>query len=126
MSKKDKASIETLEQPIEFSEHLPEIIVKFEDLLMVKLANGTIRIEKQLGGISDSTYSTLAVGNQKNWQLLDSNMSEIDTGKQHGNRPFYFEGALPSGNYTLMTGRDVKIYNKHRIPGRGYKLQFRI
>lgn len=142
MSRKSKDS-EVLE-PIESAqpEQPPEevvLVLKFEDLTVTqkKVFQQTdsgcsigyvTAIDKKEGGISDHTYINFAAGIQKNWLLLNDASTEIDTGSQHGNRPFHWEGNLVSGLYTLVTGPkvDYEKPKKYRVPGRGYRVQFRI
>ena len=102
------------------------LILNFEDVTIYKQSNGLVTIDKIRSGISDSTYARVAVGPQKTWQLFNENGIEIETGAQKGNRPFHYSGMLNPGLYVLTTGPAVKNYSKHRIPGRGYKIVFRI
>ena len=103
------------------------LIFRFEDFSITRIGNDYL-IEKTSGGISDSTYSTSAVGRQKNWALYSSDDVFIDTGNQHGNRKFQWHGSLPSGLYTLETGIPPKITGlaKHRTPGRSFRITFRV
>jgi hypothetical protein len=114
-------------------ESLEEItLFRFEDLVIKQRKNSsedtityTTIIDKTFGGISDSTYAITAMGAQKNWCLYNESNILIDTGAQHGNRTYHWEGILGNGLYTLTTGT-VKDTSKHRVPGRGYKVIFRI
>lgn len=105
-----------------------EVLFQIEDLLIQRV-NGPdvseISITKEMGGISESTYANGASGSQKNWNLTNQTGDIIDVGDQHGNRPFRWIGQLKPGLYTLVTGMSFN-YSKRRIPGRGYKVQFRI
>jgi len=121
MTKKPKE--ETLS---EITESSTVLMLRFEDLTITKDQNDFVIINKVKGGISDSAYAMTAVGVQKNWQLLDEAQTEIESGSQHGNRPFHFEGNLLPGLYTIRTGMPVKDFSKHRIPGRGYSITFRL
>ncbi len=103
-----------------------QVILKFEDLVISKTNSGTIVIDKKLGGISDHTYRMFASGGQKDWILYKENEPYFDTGSQHGNRSFHWEGILEPGLYTLSTGPLVKDFSKHRVPGRGYQITFRV
>ena len=102
------------------------LILNFEDVTIYKQSNGLVTIDKIRSGISDSTYARVAVGPQKTWQLFNENGVEVETGSQKGNRSFHYSGMLSPGLYVLTTGPSVKDYSKHRIPGRGYKIIFRI
>ena len=102
------------------------LILNFEDVTIYKQSNGLVTIDKIRSGISDSTYARVAVGPQKTWQLFNENGVEVETGSQKGNRSFHYSGMLSPGLYVLTTGPSVKDYSKHRIPGRGYKIVFRI
>ena len=112
-----------------YYESAPESELLFEhDDLVIKRVNGDsveIAITKEMGGISDSTYSTAATGSQKNWTLSDQFGNNIDVGEQHGNRPFRWIGPLQPGLYTLVTGVSFN-YSKRRIAGRGYRIKFKI
>jgi hypothetical protein len=105
---------------------LPYIIVRFEDMSVTKKPDGRIIIDKPTGGISDSSYAMTAVGNQKNWALVREDGFVIETGNQHGNRGFHWEGNLVPGFYSLLTGLPQKNFTKHRVAGRGYKIQFMV
>ena len=102
------------------------LILNFEDVTIYKQSNGLVTIDKIRSGISDSTYARVAVGPQKTWQLFNENGVEVETGSQKGNRSFHYSGMLSPGLYVLTTGPSVKDYSKHRIPGRGYKIAFRV
>jgi hypothetical protein len=102
------------------------LLFQFEDITIVRNTDNTITISKLLTGISDSCYARSAVGSQKNWSLYNEFNVLIDTGNQHGNRPFVWQGTLEPGLYTLETGIPSKNYTKHRIPGRNYQVTFRI
>ena len=120
-----------LEEEKENIQGMPEqletiLILSFEDVTITKQSNGLITIDKIRSGISDSTFARVAVGPQKTWQLFNENGVEVETGSQKGNRPFHYSGMLSPGLYVLTTGPAVKNYSKHRIPGRGYKIVFRI
>lgn len=120
-----------LEEEKENIQGMPEqletiLILSFEDVTISKQSNGLITIDKIRSGISDSTFARVAVGPQKTWQLFNENGVEVETGSQKGNRPFHYSGMLSPGLYVLTTGPGVKDYSKHRIPGRGYKIVFRI
>ena len=120
-----------LEEEKEGSQEIPEqlenvLILSFEDVTIYNKSNGVVTIDKIRSGISDSTYARVAVGPQKTWQLFNENGVEVETGSQKGNRSFHYSGMLSPGLYVLTTGPSVKDYSKHRIPGRGYKIVFRI
>lgn len=102
----------------------PKLLFKFEDFSITVL-NDTYTISKEYGGISDSCYARVAVGREKNWTLLNEKGQIIDMETIHGNRPFFWQGRLSPGTYTLKTGRgsDVSI---HRIPGRHFNLVFSV
>jgi hypothetical protein len=103
-----------------------DTLVQFEDLHIVRTREtGEICIDKKSGGIADSTYSLGAVGSQKNWALYTEGGVLIDTGSQHGNRVFHWQGVLEPGTYTLTTGPS-HVYTKRRVAGRGYKIMFRV
>ena len=121
--RKEESELELATEDLKISDIA--ILLRFEDLTIMKRENITF-IDKLRSGISDSTYARVAVGPQKFWQLFNDADVEIPTGSQKGNRPFHFEGELLPGLYTLTTGPAVKDYSKHRIPGRGYKVVFRI
>jgi hypothetical protein len=98
-----------------------------EDLTIQKLEDGTIRIVKLAGGISDSSMTQRAVGKQKLWQLLDAGGNDMLEGmdQRNGNRPLEWVGVVPAGIYTLCTGPAIKtVWSPRRIPGRGYSVQF--
>jgi hypothetical protein len=101
-------------------------LYQHEDLTIQKLENGTIRIVKLAGGISDSSMVQRAVGKQKLWQLLDAGGNDTMEGVEarNGNRPLEWSGVVPAGAYTLCTGPAVKDWSPRRIPGRGYSVQF--
>lgn len=103
-----------------------QILLKFEDLTVSRTPSNTIKISKTLGGISDHTYRMFASGGQKYWYLYKDGQPALDTGNQNGNRAFLWEGNLDPGLYTLGTGPTVKDISKHRIPGRGYQIMFRV
>ncbi len=126
----------TTDQPV--SEELI-LLIKFEDLTISQRrvvhqegSEGSISyitvIDKKTGGISDHTYNMFASGEQKNWYLYRENEPVLDTGSQRGNRPFLWEGILSPGLYTLGTGPapNYSKARKYHVPGRGYKVQFRI
>lgn len=102
----------------------PKLLFRFEDFSITVL-NDTYTISKEYGGISDSCYARVAVGREKNWTLLNEKGQIIDMETIHGNRPFFWQGRLSPGTYTLKTGRgsDVSI---HRIPGRHFNLVFSV
>lgn len=104
-----------------------QLILKFDDLSVSK-SGGVVTISKMRSGISDSTYSNVAVGATKNWQLFNEVGSEIPTGNIHGNRPFFWRGELTPGLYTLTTGpgysKSAESKVRSRIPGRGYSVTF--
>ena len=112
-----------------YFEALPEseLLLEHDDLVIKRMNGDTVEIAitKEMGGISDSTYSTAAAGSQKNWVLSDQFGNVIDTGEQHGNRAFRWVGPLPPGLYTLVTGVSFN-YTKRRIAGRGYRIKFKI
>lgn len=128
MSRKrmEDESQEGIELVQEQSQVTEQVILKFEDLTVSRTESGTIKISKLLGGISDHTYRMFAAGGQKDWILYKENEPYLDTGSQHGNRSFTWEGLLDSGLYTLSTGPLVKDFSKHRVPGRGYQISFRV
>ena len=102
----------------------PKLLFKFEDFSITVL-NDTYTISKEYGGISDSCYARVAVGREKNWTLLNEKGQIIDMETIHGNRPFFWQGRLSPGTYTLKTGRgsDTSI---HRIPGRHFNVVFSV
>ena len=102
----------------------PKLLFKFEDFSITVL-NDTYTISKEYGGISDSCYARVAVGREKNWTLLNEKGQIIDMETIHGNRPFFWQGRLSPGTYTLKTGRgsDTSI---HRIPGRHFNIVFSV
>ena len=102
----------------------PKLLFKFEDFSITVL-NDTYTISKEYGGISDSCYARVAVGREKNWTLLNEKGQIIDMKPIHGNRPFFWQGRLSPGTYTLKTGRgsDTSI---HRIPGRHFNVVFSV
>ena len=59
------------------------------------------------------------------WQVLNEKGQIIDMKPIHGNRPFFWQGRLSPGTYTLKTGRgsDTSI---HRIPGRHFNVVFSV
>ena len=103
-----------------------DTVLQHEDLTVQKLEDGTVRIVKQSGGISDSSMTQRAVGKQKTWQLLDQSGQDYLEGmeKRNGNRPIEWSGILPTGLYALVTGPEVKDWSPRRIPGRGYSMKF--
>ena len=120
-----------LEEEKENTQGIPDqlettLILSFEDVTIYKQSNGLVTIDKIRSGISDSTFARVAVGHQKFWQLFNESGVEVETGSQKGNRPFHYSGMLSPGLYVLTTGPGVKDYSKHRIPGRGYKIAFRV
>jgi len=123
--KEEKEDIQALQEPLP-DELETILILNFEDVTIYKMSNGLVTIDKIRSGISDSTYARVAVGPQKTWQLFNENGIEVETGSQKGNRPFHYSGMLSPGLYVLTTGPGVKDYSKHRIPGRGYKIAFRV
>jgi hypothetical protein len=102
----------------------PKLLFKFEDF-SISVLNNTYTISKEYGGISDSCYARVAVGREKNWTLLNEKGQIIDMKPIHGNRPFFWQGRLSPGTYTLKTGRgsDTSI---HRIPGRHFNVVFSV
>ena len=102
----------------------PKLLFKFEDF-SISVLNNTCTISKEYGGISDSCYARVAVGREKNWTLLNEKGQIIDMETIHGNRPFFWQGRLSPGTYTLKTGRgsDTSI---HRIPGRHFNVVFSV
>ena len=102
----------------------PKLLFKFEDFSITVL-NDTYTISKEYGGIGDSCYARVAVGREKNWTLLNEKGQIIDMETIHGNRPFFWQGRLSPGTYTLKTGRgsDTSI---HRIPGRHFNIVFSV
>jgi hypothetical protein len=102
----------------------PKLLFKFEDF-SISVLNNTYTISKEYGGISDSCYARVAVGREKNWTLLNEKGQIIDMKPIHGNRPFFWQGRLSPGTYTLKTGRgsDTSI---HRIPGRHFNIVFSV
>jgi len=115
-----------------------QTLFKFEDLTISKRRiyqrdgnmsslSYNIIIQKDSGGISDSTYNLGATGATKNWQLFGEDGNEISLGvpAPHGNRAILWEGTLNNGLYTLTTGPSHNV-SKHRIAGRGYKIMFRV
>ena len=102
----------------------PKLLFRFEDFSITVL-NGIYTISKEYGGISDSCYARVAVGREKNWTLLNEKGQIIDMETIHGNRPFFWQGRLSPGTYTLKTGRgsDTSI---HRIPGRHFNVVFSV
>ncbi|MFA5764605.1 MAG: hypothetical protein WC929_00465 [Bacilli bacterium] len=102
----------------------PKLLFRFEDFSITVL-NDTYTISKEYGGISDSCYARVAVGREKNWTLLNEKGQIIDMETIHGNRPFFWQGRLSPGTYTLKTGRgsDTSI---HRIPGRHFNIVFSV
>ncbi len=102
----------------------PKLLFKFEDF-SISVLNNTYTISKEYGGISDSCYARVAVGREKNWTLLNEKGQIIDMETIHGNRPFFWQGRLSPGTYTLKTGRgsDTSI---HRIPGRHFNIVFSV
>lgn len=103
-----------------------QLIFRFEDLTIAKTSENIIVINKLLGGISDSTYAMTAIGSQKLWCLYNEGNTLVDTRSQKGNRSFSWSGTLEPGLYTLTTGPSTKEFSKHRVPGRGYSVTFRI
>jgi len=134
-SRKEEEPVSTIqEQPADTL----QTIFKFEDLTISKRRifqqdgssvslSYNIIIQKESGGISDSTYNLGAAGATKNWQLFAEDGSEISLGipAPHGNRALLWEGTLNNGLYTLTTGPSHNV-TKHRIAGRGYKIVFRV
>jgi hypothetical protein len=102
----------------------PKLLFKFEDF-SISVLNNIYTISKEYGGISDSCYARVAVGREKNWTLLNEKGQIIDMKPIHGNRPFFWQGRLSPGTYTLKTGRgsDTSI---HRIPGRHFNVVFSV
>jgi hypothetical protein len=134
MSKKDKEVKIEPEQPA----NTLQTLFKFEDLTISKRGiyqqegsmascSYNIVIQKESGGISDSTYNLGASGVTKNWQLFSEDGCEIVLGEPapHGNRALLWEGPLNNGLYILTTGPSHN-YSKRRIAGRGYKITFRV
>ena len=125
-SELNTTGIETSEMPSELVQPA-QLILKFDDLSVSK-SGGVVTISKMRSGISDSTYSNVAVGATKNWQLFNEVGSEIPTGNIHGNRPFFWRGELTPGLYTLTTGpgysKSAESKVRSRIPGRGYSVTF--
>lgn len=102
----------------------PKLLFRFEDF-SISVLNNIYTISKEYGGISDSCYARVAVGREKNWTLLNEKGQIIDMKPIHGNRPFFWQGRLSPGTYTLKTGRgsDTSI---HRIPGRHFNVVFSV
>jgi hypothetical protein len=121
MSRKSKVEEEQIPTQLD-----SQVVFKFEDLTVSKTSENILVINKALGGISDSTYSMTAVGSQKLWCLYNEGNSLVETGSQKGNRSFAWSGTLSPGIYTLTTGPSTKEFTKHRVPGRGYSVTFRI
>ena len=106
----------------------PVLLFEFEDVIIFRHpTNNLVTIDKVRGGISDSTFARVAVGPQKFWRLTNTGTgSQVNVSEQKGNRSFHFVGVLEPGLYDLTVGPEVRDYSKHRIPGRGYKITFRI
>jgi len=119
------------------ADNTPTILFAFEDFTIFRKPKVTHEgnevssewitiIDKRSGGISDSCYSRVATGQDKNWNLLNQNGRLIDTGSIHGNKPFHWEGLLePNNVYMLMTGKSNNT-SIHRIPGRSFKIVFAV
>lgn len=126
MTRKNKLDETGIEETIhEVVPSAEEILLKFEDLTITRSESG-IKIVKTLGGISDHTFKMFASGKQRFWCLYRNEDMSVVTDDLNGNRAFQWAGTLDPGLYTLSTGPVVKNFSKHRIPGRGYQISFRV